>query len=52
MVRIVYRNKQAMCPASPFFKADDLEQLGEQSVVPLLTGMIISNVERFEVLGD
>ena len=52
MVRVVYRNKQALCPASPFFRAEDLERLEEKAVVPLLTGMVASNVERFEVLGD
>lgn len=52
MVRVVYRNKQALCPASPFFRAEDVERLGEKAVVPLLTGMVASNVERFEVLGD
>jgi len=52
MVRIVYRNKQAFCPASPFFRAEDVERLEEKAVVPLLTGMVASNVERFEVLGD
>ncbi|MFH1731305.1 MAG: hypothetical protein ABIF82_06625 [Planctomycetota bacterium] len=52
MVRVVYRNGQVLCPASPFIKAEDVERLEEKAVVPLLMGMVASNVERFEVLGD
>jgi hypothetical protein len=51
-VRVVYRNKQAICPASPFFTVEDIERFGDKSVVPLLTGMVASNVERFEVVED
>ncbi len=49
-VRAVYRNPYALCVASPCFTDDDVKQLGEKAVVPLLVGMIVSNIDEFEVV--
>ena len=51
-VRVVYRNKYEPCVASPCFTDDDLEQLGQKALVPLVTGLVVSNVEEFEVVGE
>jgi len=51
-VRVVYRNKLPLCPASPLLTAEDIERIGDKSVVVLLTGMIASNVVQFEVVKD
>ncbi len=51
-VRMVYRNKYRLCVASPYFTDEDLRRLGKDAVIPLLTGMIVSNVERFEVVEE
>ena len=52
VVRVFYRNKHALCPANPLFTVDDIERIGDKSVVRILTGMIVSNVVEFEVVGD
>ena len=52
IVRVVYRNKHALCPASPLFTIDDIERIGDKSVVRVLTGMIVSNAVEFEVVKD
>ena len=52
VVRVVYRNKLTLCPASPSLTVEDIERIGDKSVVVLLTGMIASNVVQFEVVKD
>jgi len=51
-VRVIYGNYQPVCPASPGLTEADIKLLGEKAVVRVLTGMIASNVEPFEVVGD
>ena len=52
VVRVIYRNKHTLCPVSPLLTVEDIERIGDKSVVPLLTGMIASNVAQFEVVED
>ena len=51
-VRIAYRNPFEPCVASPNFTDADLDRLGKDALVRLLTGGVVSNVEEFEVVAD
>ncbi len=51
-VRIAYRNPFEPCVASPNFSDEDLDRLGKDALVRLLTGGVVSNVEEFEVVAD
>jgi len=51
-IRVVYRNSYEPCVASPCFTDKDLDVLKDKAVVPLLTGMIASNVAEFEVVKE
>ena len=51
-VRLVYRNGLQFCPASPSFTEEDITLLKEKVAVRLLTGMIVSNVDTFQVVGE
>jgi len=51
-MRVVYRNSYEPCVASPCFTDKDLDVLKEKAIVPLLTGMIVSNVVEFEVVKE
>jgi|GEM_PF-6967726 len=51
-VRVVYRNTFEICVGSPLFTDSDIETLREKALVPLATGLVVSNIERFSVVGD
>ena len=51
-VRMVYRNTFEICVGSPLFTDSDIEALREKALVPLLTGLVVSNIEQFSVVGD
>jgi hypothetical protein len=48
-VRVVYRNRFPFCVASPCFDDRMVEEMGKDALVPLLTGLLVSNVETFRV---
>lgn len=50
-IRVVYRNSQRYAVASSLLNEADIRQLGQRSVVALLTGTAVSNVERFKIVS-
>ncbi len=50
--RIIYRNPFEIGAIRPGLTDRDFEQLGQRSVVPLVTGLVISNAVSFRVVPD
>jgi hypothetical protein len=48
-LRAVYRNGVRACAATPQLTEEDVTALGERAFVPVLTGMVVSEVETFVV---
>jgi hypothetical protein len=48
-LRAVYRNGIRACAATPMLTEEDVAALGARSFVPVLTGMVVSEVTEFEV---
>ncbi|MFO7899803.1 MAG: hypothetical protein R6V58_12185 [Planctomycetota bacterium] len=51
-VRVTYRNPFQMCALRPGLSDREIEELGKNAVVPLLTGALVSNVVSFQVQAD
>ena len=48
-VRAVYRNPYQTCVVAPGLAGSDVKKLGKKALVDVLSGLVTSNVEQFEV---